>query len=215
MEQHLRPAEILLVLFGFHLLLQSTFELSFCSITCSILLVWSCLGRMGNPNPWREAAASSAGKPGHKISLMKLNKSEFIVACRLINLMVCLLTFWRNHTKKCQKQLLLSPFAELCGRSSPQATSSMSGFSCKIFYSECCCTSMYKVQIEIENSTDLPQSYCGSTSSEGALSSVTSWLTSMLKDEMSKGKIGVNLPELLCVDLPRLVLSWWELWLEL
>ena len=154
MEQHLRPAEILLVLFGFHLLLQSTFELSFCSITCSILLVSSCLGRMGNPNPWREAAASSAGKPGHKISLMKLNKSEFIVACRLINLMVCLLTFWRNHTKKCQKQLLLSPFAELCGRSSPQATSSMSGFSCKIFYSKCCCTSMFKVQIEIENSTN-------------------------------------------------------------
>ena len=75
MEQHLRPAEILLVLFGFHLLLQSTFELSFCLITCSILLVWSCLGRMGNPNPWREAAASSAGKPGHKIFLYETSQS--------------------------------------------------------------------------------------------------------------------------------------------
>ena len=60
--------------------------------------------------------------------------------------------------------------------------------------------------------TDLPQSYCGSTSS-GLASSVISWLTSMLhKNDVTfkrweGGCVKVFLPELLCIDLPRLVLA--------
>ena len=60
--------------------------------------------------------------------------------------------------------------------------------------------------------TDLPQSYCGSTSS-GLASSVISWLTSMLHKNDCPLKrwegscVKVFLPELLCIDLPRLVLA--------
>ena len=59
--------------------------------------------------------------------------------------------------------------------------------------------------------TDLPQSYCGSTSS-GLASSVISWLTSMLHKndctfkQLEDGCVKVFLPELLCIDLPCLVL---------